>query len=345
MSGQLDLTKVECFASFSAFASTEEERDRELLIQVTKVQDTSASFLTGLSQYGSFLTRPDSGPGPRSRSSHLMSPLSMFSSPFVSPSPKEELPSIHFYPIDSYGVPIQPHGQLLSRAEILDPFNQAALRIQDTMSFPYQGQIVPLDLTEDEKGKKTFVGGAHCLLSRLGCSLIGEPLILKTFLALSILSTDGNVSVQDGAAQLVLTQYHQAQKLGIPVPKLYNESDVINGCGYFLFEYISQPFYSQWESGDTIHTNADLAALYQMFRLAACQKLDLDLRPSNLRRREDGSIVLVDFYENIPRVGIELDLALKNRVGLFCQKGDPIYLQLFSAISCKDCYFEIPVTF
>jgi len=255
---------------------------------------------------------------------------------------REQPPKFEYHPKIA-NVPYMPRCGYFSSASIQDPFNRAALNNEKRKAFEWQGRIIPFDTSYDASGKcRTFVGGAHCLLSRIPASedplidvIPNESIIMKTFLAQSILSKDENISVGEGAAQRVLQQHRFAREAGIAVPSLYNVAEADEGCGYFLFEFIPNPFEVSWDVNATPKSNADFAAIYQLFYIAAHHGIDLDLRPSNLRRRDDGSIVLVDFLESEPKKGQALYYELENRIKTFCQPGDAIYNQLLQAITVE----------
>lgn len=231
-------------------------------------------------------------------------------------------------------------------ADIKDRFNREAIMIQDNGSFMWKNRPISLDSSYDEKENcRTFSEGSHCLLSRIA---INQPplvqdadnqyvdnrlIIWKTFLKHSILSRDDSFCVEDGASERVLAQHEQLLSLEIPVAKLYNREEAAQGCGFFLFEYIPHPFSMSWGPDATIEDNEDLSTIYRFFEIAAKNQIDIDLRPSNLRRRNDGTIVLVDFLENRPKNGRKLYRELENRIRTFCREGSPIYHQLHVAIA------------
>ena len=157
---------------------------------------------------------------------------------------------------------------------------------------------------------------------------------MKSFLKQSILSRDDNISVENGSADRVIVQHRQLRDAGIPVARLYNEEAAASqGCGYFIFEYIPNAYQLTWPPNATIENNQELRIIYDLFHLAAQHELDIDIRPSNLRRRADGRVVVVDFLESPPKKGFKLYLNLVNRIATFCQKGDSIYNRLITAIA------------
>jgi hypothetical protein len=251
--------------------------------------------------------------------------------------PRAPAEKFSFTPI-LIGGPFMSRCSYKDRSRIFDPFNRAAIEIQDNFSFKWGDQVIPLT--------RTHVGGAHCLISRLPADLPrlipnirNDSLIMKTFLAQSILSNDDRISVGDGSAAHVLAQYHKLVELDFPVSKLYNRADVDQGCGYFMFEYVPHAYQPSWDPHATIENNQELNIIYNFFHFAAQHSIDIDLRPSNLRRRDDGTLVLVDFLENAPKTGANLYFELENRIKTFCKKDDAIYCQLINAIaSLKPSY-------
>jgi hypothetical protein len=251
-------------------------------------------------------------------------------------------PRPHFtYTPKINGVPYMSRFRYKDPSSIQDPFNLAALAIQNTESYTWKGQHIPFDTSYDEAGHcRTFVGGAHCLLLRIPesqpllISNVPNPLlIVKTFLSASILSTDDNISVQDGSSRRVIEQYRRLRELSIPVARMYNELEAAQGCGFFIFEYVPDAFKPNWGSDATVANHADLWSIYNLFLLAASNHIDMDIRPSNIRRRKDGTLVLVDILENSPKKGLDLYFELENRIRTFCNKGDRIYEQLHAAIA------------
>jgi len=239
------------------------------------------------------------------------------------------------------GIPVMPRCGYKSISEITDSFNQSALNIQQTGSFNFGYRTIPLDTSCDDAGNpRTFSEGAHYLLSNIPVNqpqLIpdadNQSLIIKTFLQQSILSKDPRISVDNGAAKRVLLQYNQLNAAGIPVSKLYNQAEASQGCGYFLFERVPHAFKPTWHKDSTISNNQELASIYCLFNYAAMNQVDIDVSSRSLRRRDDGSIVLVNFLGETPKKGRKLYFDLENQIRTFCQQGDPIYNQLHRAIS------------
>ncbi len=257
--------------------------------------------------------------------------------------PRAPVERFSFTPVLSGG-PFMSRCSYRDRSKISDPFNRAALEIQDNHSFKWGEMVIPLT--------RTHVGGAHCLISRLPADLPpliqnirNESLIIKTFLAQSILSYDDRISVGDGSAAHVLAQYDKLVELQFPVSKLYNRADVNRGCGYFIFEYVPHAYQPGWGPDATIENNQELKTIYNFFHFAAQHNLDLDFRPTNLRRRDDGELTYVDFLENAPKTGGDLYFELENRIKTFRnktlspEKNDEIFRQLLKAIeSLKPSY-------
>ncbi len=239
------------------------------------------------------------------------------------------------------GIPVMPRCGYKSISEITDSFNQSALNIQQTGSFNFGYRTIPLDTSCDDAGNpRTFSEGAHYLLSnipfnqpRLIPDTDNQSLIIKTFLQQSILSKDPRISVDNGAAMRVLSQYNQFNAAGIPVPKFYNQVEASQGCGYFLFERVPNPYQPTWHKDSTIFNNKDLATIFFLFNYAAMKRVDIDISSRSLRRRDNGSIVLVNFLGETPKKGRKLYFELEKRIRTFCQQGDPIYNQLHYAIS------------
>jgi len=252
----------------------------------------------------------------------------------------QNMPKIVYYAMID-GIPVMQHCGYKSPSEITDSFNQSALNIQQTGSFNFGYRTIPLDTSCDDAGNpRTFSEGAHYLLSniplnqpRLIPDTDNQSLIIKTFLQQSILSKDPRISVDNGAANRVLSQYSQFNAAGIPVPKLYNQAEASQGCGYFLFERVPHDFQPTWHKDSTISNNQELATIYSLFNYAALNQFDIDISSRSLRRRDDGSIVLVNFLGETPKKGRKLYFELENRIRTFCQQGDPIYNQLHHAIS------------
>jgi hypothetical protein len=271
-------------------------------------------------------------------------PLGLHTPRKTTPRPFRAAPPKFAYFAKIGGVPCMPRGGYKDPSTITDPFNRNALEVERTKSFRWNDQTIPFDTTYDAVGKcRTFVGGAHCLLSRIPETIQAplipgmdnQMLIMKTFLSQSILSKDENISVSDGSANHVIAQYRQLQACGVPVATLANEVEASQGCGFFLFEYVPHAFTKEWSSDARIETDAQLAAIYHLFEIAAANQLDIDLRPTNLRHRNDGTLVVVDILESQPKKGKELYFELENRIKTFCEhEGDPIYNQLIQAISC-----------
>jgi hypothetical protein len=249
-------------------------------------------------------------------------------------------PKIVYYAMID-GIPVMQRCGYKSPSEITDSFNQSALNIQQTGSFNFGYRRIPLDTSCDDAGNpRTFSVGAHYLLSKIPLNqpqLISgsdnQSLIIKTFLQQAILSKDPRISVDNGAAKRVLLQYNQFNAAGIPVAKLYNQDEASQGCGYFLFERVPHAFQPTWHKDSTISNNQELATIYCLFNYAAMNQVDIDISCRSLRRRDDGSIVLVNFLGGTPKKGRKLYFELENRIRTFCQQGDPIYNQLHHAIS------------
>jgi hypothetical protein len=232
------------------------------------------------------------------------------------------------------GAPIAPNPRSFRSGAITDPFLQASMEVEGTYSIRFQGRMIPLDLTKgaDDK-RRVFVGGAHCLISsvqpgteRLYKNVPNEEIIIKSFLAYSIRSRDLEVSIQAGAHKNILGQYQQLKNLGLSVPTLYNAEDVENNCGYFIFQRIPLAF-------SRIESDSDRGAIYKFLSVAYKAGIQIDLRPSNLRRNQDGRLFLVDFLETDQK-GDPADLRLVyiNQIKQFCQEGDDTYEYLMQAI-------------
>lgn len=315
-------------------ASTEKQIDPAASFHL---QTSSGSFST--TAPADLKARPHRTRSPLPESSfHLQKPTGSFTR-----RPRAPVERFSFTPVLSGG-PFMSRCSYRDRSKISDPFNRAALEIQDNHSFKWGEMVIPLT--------RTHVGGAHCLISRLPADLSplipnirNDSLIIKTFLAQSILSNDDRISVGDGSAAHVLAQYDKLVELQFPVSKLYNRSDVNRGCGYFIFEYVPHAYQPGWGPDATIENNQELKTIYNFFRFAAQHNLDLDFRPTNLRRRDDGELTYVDFLENAPKTGVDLYFEFKNRIKTFriktltLEQNDEIFRQLQKAIeSLKPSY-------
>jgi len=254
--------------------------------------------------------------------------------------PSVDVPKIQYYALIN-GAPAMPRCGSKNLSEITDPFNRSALSIQQKGFYKWGLRKIPLDTSYDEgESPRTFPGGAHCLLSRIPMDqpplirgIDNKELIMETYLEQSIFSKDHRISVENGSAMRALHQYEQLQAAGIPVPILYNKDEAAQGCGYFMFEYISQTFQPSWNEGSNVTDNRELATIYYLFNFAALNQIHLNLTCKSLRKRLDGSIVFTGFNVNTPKQGKKLYFELEQGLRTFCRQGDRIYDQLHQAIA------------
>jgi hypothetical protein len=249
------------------------------------------------------------------------------------------------------GVPYMSRGAIREE-RVTHPFLIAALAIQKNpvLSFPWHGRTVSSQIDELTGRSRMLVGGAHCLLFYIADDepelIHGVPnaeILVKTFLDRSILSNDDNTAIFPNAADHVLDQYERLTGQGryadqgpiaIPAARIYNVPEARAGCGFFLVERIPGEFHPTWPFGVLPEDRTTLNQIREFFRLAAVNEIDVDLRPSNLRLRADGTFALIDLLESPPKRGASLFIELENRIKTFnCAAGDPVYNYLMEALA------------
>jgi len=83
-----------------------------------------------------------------------------------------------------------------------------------------------------------------------------------------------------------LRNYETALSLNLPVAQIHNADTALQDR-YFLVERIPHE----------IEMPQDIEKVHQFFKAAFANKVYFDLHPSNLRKREDGTVTLIDFVE------------------------------------------------
>ena len=105
-----------------------------------------------------------------------------------------------------------------------------------------------------------------------------------------------------------IENYHAAKKLGIDVATIYN-IETAQTDRFFLQEKIPHQI--------DLNDSAQMEQVRALFFASLEHKLILDLLPSNLRLRDDGSVTLIDFVEE--RID-EIDIFIKHAVSLWCNQ-------------------------
>jgi len=284
---------------------------------------------------------PEIGPPAETSKAHR-SAMERFRMPNVSldiPIDDIQDTNIQYYALVD-GQPLMPRYGYKSPKQITDSFNQQALQIQRDGLYRWGDRLIALDLSYDKTDtRRTVSCGAHYLMSHIPDNehplidgINNQSIVIKTFVQQSILSRDSKIAIDDGAAFQILLMYGQLKHNGLPIAVLFNQETALSS-GYFLFEYVPDLYRPNWPVDATIENNQDLAVINNLFRFAAENRIALDLKPSHLRRRNDGSLVLIDFLLNPLIKKKSLYETLEKSICTFCQKGDPIYNQLHETVA------------
>ncbi|MBF8262925.1 MAG: hypothetical protein HW387_590 [Parachlamydiales bacterium] len=218
-------------------------------------------------------------------------------------------------------------------------FNRNAVLLQQDTNLAiqsFEGKHIALTVNE------RVMTGQHCVVARIAPDQppvidgrSNEEILLKTFRDYCIMVIgDDNVHISPDASTNVLNQYDQMNAAGIPVMEIYNYEQALNGCGYFLVEYVPTPFQMPWARGDDpntmdVHQKAVLDNVRRLIEDAYRNGIYADLQPNNLRYRADGTLVFTDLREDRPDYDIYL-LGMFQKMALTfnCDKDDAIYRYL-----------------
>lgn len=114
-------------------------------------------------------------------------------------------------------------------------------------------------------------------------------------------------------------QYFSAKEKGINVPALYN--DPLKDL-HWEMEFIPHAVHVDWQDKTSIEEISELSRsilkqIKEMFAIDKQNRLHLDLMPDNVRLRDNGEVVLIDFREDEDAEDFEIDMR-KNLVE-WCQ--------------------------
>jgi hypothetical protein len=212
------------------------------------------------------------------------------------------------------------------------PFLQNSFRYQQrpgVFSIDWTGQRIPLRPLPSN-GQHSVVAAISSGQPRLLANLPNEHLIVKLFRDHCILVKGSPERVTDKTVNIVLAQYRQLLQAGLPVATLYNLKEAEEGCGFFLFEQVPHAFFVPWRQGskiDELSASAKglLNQLRNLFHQTYQHGIIPDLRPDNLRLRDDGTLTLVDLREQDIEDS-DRDLYFTDMLkSFYCTQGDEIY--------------------
>ncbi len=197
------------------------------------------------------------------------------------------------------------------------PFVREALKYQSIgiVWIPSKETSNPIPL--EVLNTATNTGGQFNVVAKIRSAdydsrISDEFAIVKMPRDFCIMTTDHILKLPETTSEYVLRQYsvlldaYQGCPSDVlPIAQILNPEDVQKGCGFYVMEYIPHEFKLPWNkkaSLEDIRQNPEqIDSLEQIKRLletAWKRKIEIDLKPDNLRIRKDRkTIALIDYRE------------------------------------------------
>lgn len=210
-------------------------------------------------------------------------------------------------------------------------FLQNAIAVQRESEFLWQGKKIQIEIQNNLMNGQFNIFATICPgQDQLFDGIDNCNIALKTFRDHCIMVRAGSDKLQNEASRNVLEQYNQLRAANIPVSEIYNREEASNGCGFFLVENVPHPF-EIWDLGTPLKSVLEddsfllLEQLQDIFYSAYDANIIPDLKPNNLRIREDGVLTIIDLRENAIKPKLK-DSMFKQMLKTFnCKEGDEIY--------------------